>query len=103
MRTANRLYENLHFAEAKKHYQEILTKSTDNLEAEEKLAHCYRRMNDSENAEVWYAKVVNNQRAESEDIYKISRIYRNITCLIVRNFLTGIITNSITNDLPNTK
>ncbi len=78
MRIANRLYNDLHFAEAKRHYEEIVAKNPDNIEAEEKLAHCYRRMNDSEKAEFWYAKVVDNERAEAEDkLYYAQALAKN--------------------------
>ncbi len=67
MRIANRLYQDMHYAEAITYYEDILRKSPDNVEAEEKIAHSYRKINDTQNAEKWYAKVVNSSLADPED------------------------------------
>jgi outer membrane protein OmpA-like peptidoglycan-associated protein/Tol biopolymer transport system component len=50
-------------------YQQVLEKDENNAEALMNLAECYRKINDKENAEIWYAKVV--KLAESKPIHKL--------------------------------
>lgn len=59
MLVADRFYSNYEFVEAAKHYKEIAEKDTMNLLARERLAMCYRKLNDSKNAEKWFFEVTN--------------------------------------------
>jgi outer membrane protein OmpA-like peptidoglycan-associated protein/tetratricopeptide (TPR) repeat protein len=58
MALANKKYDDYHYTDAIQMYEAIIASNADNAEATEKLANCYRKINDSKNAEIWYAKVV---------------------------------------------
>ena len=60
LRRANAEFEKFHYKTAIKLYTAYLAKHSSNKEAQEKLAHSYRKVNDSKNAEKWYSIVVNN-------------------------------------------
>jgi outer membrane protein OmpA-like peptidoglycan-associated protein/tetratricopeptide (TPR) repeat protein len=66
IKLANKKYNNFHYTEAIKLYEEILTVES-STEITEKLAHSYRKINDSKNAETWYAKVVENPKTNAEN------------------------------------
>jgi outer membrane protein OmpA-like peptidoglycan-associated protein/tetratricopeptide (TPR) repeat protein len=70
MALANKKYEQYHYADAIQMYEAIVSANPDNAEATEKLAHCYRKINDSKNAEKWYAKVV-----ETPKSHPINKLY----------------------------
>jgi len=55
---ANKLYDDLSFAAAVPEYEKALKSDPDNPEALYRIAHCYRLINDSREAEKWYSKVV---------------------------------------------
>ncbi len=58
----------LDYVNAIQQYQQIL-QSDDNAEAKINLAECYRKINDSENAEYWYGQVVRLQ--EVQPVHKL--------------------------------
>ncbi len=58
LKKANKLYDDLSFAAAVPEYEKALKSDPDNSEALFRLAHCYRLINDSREAEKWYSKVV---------------------------------------------
>jgi outer membrane protein OmpA-like peptidoglycan-associated protein/tetratricopeptide (TPR) repeat protein len=58
LKKANQLYEDLSFAAAVPEYEKAIKSDPDNSEAVSKLAHCYRLINDSKEAERWYSKLV---------------------------------------------
>ncbi|OJJ22283.1 hypothetical protein BKI52_06260 [marine bacterium AO1-C] len=60
LRKANTEFEKFHFKTAIKLYEAYLAKHPGSKEAQEKLAHSYRKVNDSKNAEKWYGVVVNH-------------------------------------------
>jgi outer membrane protein OmpA-like peptidoglycan-associated protein len=66
---ADKSFSSFHYAEAIKHYEGILAKNPEDADSEEKLAECYRQINDTKNAEKWLAKVV--QRSSAKPIHKL--------------------------------
>ena len=55
---ANQLYDNLAFADAIPEYEKCIKQHPGNAEAIVQLAHCYRLVNNSKEAERWYARAV---------------------------------------------
>lgn len=66
---ANQLFQNLNYSGAVVLYEEILKKA-DVAEAKVKLADCFRKLNDSKNAEYWYG-----QTAVLTDTDPINKLY----------------------------
>lgn len=64
MKLANSKYEQFHYADAIMMFEDIVASNPNNFEATEKLAHSYRKINDSKKAEEWYAKVVQNAKSQ---------------------------------------
>ncbi len=64
MKGANKKYNNLAYSNAIPMYERVLRKDPSNVEANAKLADCYRLTNDMVNAEAAYAKVVNGPGAK---------------------------------------
>ncbi|WP_299458813.1 OmpA family protein [uncultured Microscilla sp.] len=60
LRKANVEFAKFNYKEAIKLYETYLAKNPSNKEAQANLAHSYRKVNDSKNAEKWYAVVVNH-------------------------------------------
>ena len=60
LRKANTEFEKFHYKTAIKLYEAYLAKNPGNKEAQTRLAHSYRKVNDSKNAEKWYGVVVNH-------------------------------------------
>lgn len=60
LRKANVEFEKFHYKTAIKLYEAYLARNPGKKEAQEKLAHSYRKINDSKNAEKWYGVVVNH-------------------------------------------
>ncbi len=50
-------YDNFHYSEAVELFEDILLEDTANFEIMEKLAHSYRKLHDTQNAEKWYGKL----------------------------------------------
>ncbi|MDX2302651.1 MAG: OmpA family protein [Microscillaceae bacterium] len=75
---ANAAYEKFHYQEAIQWYEELLREDPRNDEVEEKLAHSYRKINDSRNAEKWYAKIVQYERTSSQNkLYYAQSLAKN--------------------------
>lgn len=68
LKKAKEAMDNLDYINAIQLYQQIL-QSDDNAEAKINLAECYRKINDSENAEYWYSQVV--RLPEAQPIHKL--------------------------------
>jgi outer membrane protein OmpA-like peptidoglycan-associated protein/tetratricopeptide (TPR) repeat protein len=64
MKLANSKYEQFHYADAIMMFEDIVASNPNNFEATEKLAHSYRKINNSKKAEEWYAKVVQNAKSQ---------------------------------------
>ncbi len=57
-RQADGAMQKLDYITAISLYQQVLEKDEQNADALTNIAECYRKINDKENAEIWYAKVV---------------------------------------------
>ena len=64
LRRANNAMRDLDYITAISLYQQVLQKE-DNAEAKVNIAECYRKINDTENAEYWYGEVVKLPNARS--------------------------------------
>ena len=65
LKTADRLYDEMAFAQATEAYIKLLDKNEPSLEIIQRIAHGYRLMNNSKEAEFWYAQVLNFPNAAS--------------------------------------
>ncbi|MEO1653165.1 MAG: tetratricopeptide repeat protein, partial [Bacteroidota bacterium] len=76
--SANDAYDRFHYREAIDLYEQLLKQDPQNEEAEEKLAHAYRKINDSQNAERWYAQLVQNPNTPSQNkLYYAQSLAKN--------------------------
>lgn len=64
---AQKAYKKMQYAKALELYQKAFQNDTANIIIKEKIAHCYRKLQDTENAEIWYAKVVHSPITDPED------------------------------------
>ncbi|WP_225307145.1 OmpA family protein [Adhaeribacter soli] len=69
LKTANRLYEEMAFAQATEAYKKVLDKAEPTLEVTQRIAHSYRQMNNSKEAEFWYAQVLAFPEAASVNLF----------------------------------
>jgi outer membrane protein OmpA-like peptidoglycan-associated protein/tetratricopeptide (TPR) repeat protein len=58
LKRADNLYDNFEYAMAIQAFQKVLEKKEPTLEITQKLAHSYRLINDSRNAEFWFSQVL---------------------------------------------
>jgi len=65
LKTANELYERLAFTPAIDYYKKVLAKE-DNWDAKCKIADCYRKINDPENAALYYGQLMQNPLVSPE-------------------------------------
>jgi outer membrane protein OmpA-like peptidoglycan-associated protein len=77
MQRAVEEYDKFHYAEAAKMFETLMAKEGANLDAKEKLAMCYRKMNDSKNAEKWFALVVNESADPMNKLYYAQVLAQN--------------------------
>ena len=78
LKKANRLYDNLAFAEAVPEYQKVLKSDSTNSDAIFRIAHCYRLINNMQEAEKWYGKAVQLKEARpSHFIYYTEALMSN--------------------------
>lgn len=75
---ANLLYEYQSFAEAIPKYKKCLRKDSNNKEVLIKLADCYRRVNDVDNAAKYYGKIIEKGYAESIHKYHYAQALMSI-------------------------
>lgn len=68
LKMADKKYHHFHYVEAAAIYEDILAGGF-NIKAAENLAHCYRKLNDSENAEKWYAQIADKTSADNKLYY----------------------------------
>ena len=66
LKKANQYYDNLSYANAIPEYKKALKSDSTNSEAIIRLAHCYRLVNNSVEAENWYGKVVRMKNAQPQ-------------------------------------
>ena len=62
--------QDLDYVTAISYYQQVLTRDAENAGVKIKLADCYRQINNTENAERWYAEAV-----RSKDAKPVHRLY----------------------------
>ena len=75
---ADRLFTIKDFKQAVKGYQKVLIIEPENEPVKEKIAHCYRWMNQSIEAEKWYAEVMKNPvTASSNKFYYAQALAAN--------------------------
>ena len=60
-------YKRMQYVKALELFQKAYAKDTSSLLVKEKIAHCYRRLQDSKQAEFWYAQVVKSPFTDPED------------------------------------
>jgi outer membrane protein OmpA-like peptidoglycan-associated protein len=60
-------YKRMQFVKALELFQKAYSKDTSSLLIKEKIAHCYRRLQDTKQAEFWYAQVVKSPFTDPED------------------------------------
>jgi outer membrane protein OmpA-like peptidoglycan-associated protein len=67
MKQALKEYDAFKYIDAVKTFEEVIQKEAENQEAKEKIAHSYRMLNDSKNAEKWYAEVVKDANTDPQN------------------------------------
>jgi outer membrane protein OmpA-like peptidoglycan-associated protein/tetratricopeptide (TPR) repeat protein len=65
---ANRLFQEYQYANAAKGYLKLAVVKKPKLQDMERLAICYRKMNNFEDAETWYARVVADPKSNAENL-----------------------------------
>ena len=89
LRRASKMVQNLNYVDAIRVYNEILNKK-DNSEAKINLADCYRKINDSENAEYWYGQVVRLPEAQPvHSLYYGEALQKNGKCDQAKEYFTN--------------
>lgn len=58
LKEANELFDQFAYAKAIEYYQKVLDKDSDNKEAIEKIALCYKNTNNTQKAEIWLKKAI---------------------------------------------
>ena len=74
---ADKLFEDFNFSEAANSYQKIIKKDPNNLHAKIRIADCYRLMNNSQMAELWYGQIINIAEADPINKYYYAQALRN--------------------------
>ena len=73
MSKANGFYNKLDYFEASQIYIDLLGSGEDDSKMKLRLADCFYQIGDSENAEKYYSKVIEEPEAKSDDIYQYSQ------------------------------
>jgi len=60
-------YKRMQYAKALELFKKAYAKDTSSLLIKEKIAHCYRKLQDTKQAEFWYAQVVKSPLTDPED------------------------------------
>lgn len=68
VKAADKLYEEMQYAKAIEAYKVLIDKKEPNLEVTQRIANGYRLLNNTKEAEFWYAQVLNFPDAASENI-----------------------------------
>ncbi|MEO1514977.1 MAG: OmpA family protein [Bacteroidota bacterium] len=91
LKRANRYMDNLDYMSAINEYNKILEKD-DVAEAKVRLAECYRKIGDMENAEYWYGQVVRSPDAEPvHKLYYGQALQRNGKCDLAREWFEAYV------------
>jgi hypothetical protein len=67
IKRANKLYNQFNFSDAAKMYLHLVSKDSTNITAKQKLADCYRLMNQPNLSEVWYGQLVTTPNTDNLD------------------------------------
>ncbi|MGV3588764.1 MAG: OmpA family protein [Adhaeribacter sp.] len=76
LKAANALYQQFHYAKAVEAYKKILEHHQPTLEVSQKIAECYRLMNNSKETEFWYAQVIGFAGHTPKDIWNYAEAAR---------------------------
>ena len=77
MQQAVEEFDKFHYVDAAKMFESVISKEPNNLEAKEKLAMCFRKMNNPQNAERWYALIVNESADPMNKLYYAQALAQN--------------------------
>lgn len=75
---ADNYYDNLAYVKAIKYYKKAYKKDIENIVIVRRLAESYRLTNNMEEAEIWYAKLVNFPDVNPIDIYHYAQLLKSI-------------------------
>lgn len=73
MSKANGLYNKMDYFEASQIYIDLLGSGEDDTEMKLRLADCFYQIGDSENAEKYYSKVIEEPEVKGDDVYQYSQ------------------------------
>jgi len=73
---AEKLFDELQYAKAVAVYQKLTDTANPELEDMEHLAECYKKMNQYEDAEIWYARIANDPRCKPEILFSFGEILK---------------------------
>ncbi len=86
MKRAKQYMEQLNYQDAIQIYNEVLQKGDDS-DAKMNIAECYRKVNDTENAEYWYGQVVRLPESKAYDkLYYGQMLQRNGKCDLAKEW-----------------
>jgi tetratricopeptide (TPR) repeat protein len=71
---ADKRYENMHYAAAIPVYEEVIRQEPENIEAIEKLAYCYKLMNNARMAEGYFAQVAMKSDAKPTSFLRYAQV-----------------------------
>lgn len=74
---AEKLYEEFQYAKAAELYVKLTDVPKPRLEDMERLADCYWKMNKYEDAEIWYARVVQDPKCDSQDLFFYGEVLKS--------------------------
>ena len=77
MRTATGEFDKFHYANASKLFEALVIREGGNVDAKEKLALCYRKMNDPKNSEKWFGQVVRESADPINKLYYAQALAQN--------------------------
>lgn len=58
-RFADKAYSRFHYVDAINYYNDLILKDSSNVEIKEKLALCYKKINDAKYSEYWFRQIIN--------------------------------------------
>jgi outer membrane protein OmpA-like peptidoglycan-associated protein len=76
-KSADKLYEQFDFINAVKLYEKAVKKDPTDTKSIQKIADCYRFMNNPQMAEIWYGQLINNTSADPINKFYYAQALRN--------------------------
>lgn len=76
-KAADKLFEQFNFKEAAKSYERTVKKDATNLHAMQRLADCYRLMNNSQMSEIYYGQLINTPGSDPINKFYYAQALRN--------------------------